>query len=52
MIRLLLRTATAASFETDARTPFYAPVPFVLYLDGQMLRREERNVFTLFGLQP
>ena len=52
MIRPLLVTATAASFETDARTPFYAPVPFTLYLDGQMLRQEARNVFTLTGLQP
>ena len=52
MIHPLLVTATAASFETDSRSPFYAPVPFTLYLDGQMKRREERNVFTLSGLQP
>ena len=38
MIRPLLVTATAASFETDARTPFYAPVPYTLFLDGQMGR--------------
>ena len=52
MIRLLLATATAAGFETDSRTPFYAPQPFTLFLDGKMVRREDRNVFTLFGLRP
>lgn len=52
MIRLLLATATAAGFEIDSRTPFYAPQPFTLFLDGKMVRREDRNVFTLFGLQP
>ncbi len=52
MIRPLLVTATAASFETDAQTPFYAPAAFLVYMDGEMIRREERNVFTLFGLLP
>ena len=52
MIRPLLVTATTASFETDAKTPFFAPVPFTLYLDGQELGREERNIFTLTALLP
>ncbi len=52
-MKLLAVTARSASFVTESNTPYFAPSPFDIKLNGEVVReREERNVFSLFSLLP
>ena len=52
MIQLLYASSVSACFELDSSAPFYAPLSFRIFLNGEEVRREGRNVFSLFSLQP
>ena len=52
MIRLLYSSAVSACFERDNLSPYYAPAPFTVYLDGEEVAQVNTNVFSLFDLQP
>lgn len=52
MIDLLFTGPTSACFELRGDSPYYAPEPFTVYLDGKKVRENETNVFSLFGLTP
>ena len=51
-MKLRYVSSVSACLELDTNTPFYAPEPYEVYLNGKKLRREETNVFSLFGLEP
>ena len=44
--------STSACFEMENRSPYYAPGPYVVLLDGQKVREGRENVFSLFELKP
>ncbi len=52
MLKLLYAGACSACFELESDTPFYAPEPYSVFLDGKEALRGDRNVFSLFGLAP
>ena len=52
MIRLLYASAVSACFERVNESPYYAPVPFTVYLDGAERFTANTNVFSLFDLAP
>ena len=50
---LLFVNEIAASFELDNESIFYAPTPYDVLLDGRkVISKWERNVFSLYGLEP
>lgn len=50
---LLFVNEIAASFELDNESVFFSPAPYDVYLDGRLvLPKWERNVFSLYGLEP
>ncbi|MDE6373517.1 MAG: hypothetical protein K2L72_03370 [Clostridia bacterium] len=51
-MKILALTARSATVELDGSSPYYRPSQFVIYLNGEEVRSEKRNVFSLFGLQP
>ena len=52
MIRLLYVSAVSACFERVNGTPYYAPAPFAVSLDGAERFTTDKNVFSLFDLTP
>ena len=52
MIRLLYVSAVSACFERVNDSPYYAPAPFTVYLDGAERCTVDTNVFSLFDLVP
>ena len=52
MIRLLYASAVSACFERVNDSPYYAPAPFTVYLDGAERCTVDTNVFSLFDLAP
>ena len=52
MIRLLYVSAVSACFERVNGTPYYAPAPFAVSLDGAERFTTDKNVFSLFHLTP
>ena len=42
----------SVSFESDEDCPYYAGEPFDVCVNGKFDHREDRNVFTIFGLEP
>lgn len=52
MIRMLYVSAVSACFERVNDSPYYAPAPFAVYLDGAEHCTAKTNVFSLFDLTP
>ena len=52
MIRLVYVSAVSACFERVNESPYYAPAPFTVSLDGAARYTAETNVFSLFDLTP
>ena len=52
MIRLLYVSAVSACFERVNESPYYAPAPFTVSLDGMERLTARTNVFSLFELMP
>ncbi len=52
MIRLLYVSAVSACFERVNDSPYYAPAPFAVSLDGAERCTVDTNVFSLFDLAP
>ena len=52
MLHLLYAGATSACFELLNDSPYYAPEPYAVLLDGEKQFDCDTNVFSLFGLQP
>lgn len=52
-MKLLAVTARSATFSTGYGSAYFAPMPFNVKLNGELVReREEHNVFSLFSLMP
>ena len=50
-MKLLAVTARSATFSTGYGSAYFAPMPFNVKLNGELVReREEHNVFSLFSL--
>lgn len=52
MLRQIFISASSVSFELEYTSCYYAPEPYEIYLDGELVRTEDRNVFSLYGLEP
>lgn len=52
MLKVLYQGAGSACFELENRSPYYAPSPYSVYLDGALVLQNNTNVFSLFGLSP
>ncbi|MBQ9719898.1 MAG: glycoside hydrolase family 28 protein, partial [Oscillospiraceae bacterium] len=51
-VQQIYRGATSACFELRGRNPYYARMPYTLFLDGEEIKRGDSNVFSLFSLHP
>lgn len=52
-MKLIFKSAVSASFELENTTPYVAPSPFDVYLNGQkVISNHKVNVFSLFSLKP
>ena len=51
MFKLLFASSSSACFELDNKNPYYAPSAYTVSLNGERVRREKANVFSLFGLK-
>ncbi len=49
---VLAVTPRSVTLELENAGAYFAPAPLDVYLNGEMLRREARNVFSLFSLTP
>lgn len=52
MLKQIFISASSVSFELENTACFYAPEPYEIYLDGELVRTEERNVFSIYNLIP
>lgn len=52
MIQILCVTPVSACFELKNDAPYYAPVGYTVFLNGQQQFRGETNVFSVFSLRP
>ena len=52
MFNVIHISPVSVSFESDEDRPYYAGEPFDVYVNGEFCRKEDRNVFTVFGLRP
>lgn len=52
MLKPIFISASSVSFELDNADCYYAPEPYEIYLNGELIKTEERNVFSLYGLMP
>ena len=52
MLHTLYVGATSACLELENESPYYAPAPFTVFLDGEKLFERNTNVFSIFGLKP
>lgn len=51
-MKILTVTSRSVTLELENTSAYYAPKPFDVLLNGQLCRRETRNVFSLFSLTP
>ena len=51
-MKVLAVTSRSACFETDGSNPYYAEGENEILLDGKLIKREKRNIFSLFSLTP
>jgi len=51
-MRIINLTARSATFEMDCSNPYFYTCEFDITVDGVFLRKENRNVFTIFDLKP
>ncbi len=51
-MKILALTSRSITLEKEGSSPYFSSAEFDIYLDGQLVRRENRNVFSLFDLQP
>lgn len=51
-MKVLAVTARSVTVELESTTPFFSPCEYVVYLNGKEVKKDKRNVFSLFGLQP
>lgn len=51
-MKLIGITSRSASIAMESDNPYYYPGEFEIFLNGKFLRREKRNVFTVFDLLP
>jgi len=51
-MKILTVTSRSATFELDSNEPYYCNLKFQITLNGVVVREENRNVFSLFGLSP
>lgn len=52
MLQQIFLSPSSVSLELSERSCYYAPESYEVYLDGKLIRTEERNVFSLYGLLP
>ena len=52
MIKVLTISSTAGCFELSGKAAYFHEERFRIILNGELLREEERNVFSLFSLNP
>lgn len=50
MIKQIFVSAGSASFELDNTSCYYANEPYEIYLNDELIKSEERNVFSLYNL--
>ena len=51
-MKILAVSARSACFELEGAQPYFASDKFDVILNGEAVKREERNVFSVFGLSP
>ena len=52
-MKILTITAKSATFELDGNlSPYFSGNNFLTELNGKLVRQENRNVFSVFGLSP
>ena len=51
-MKILAVTARSVTAEIENSSPYFSPQKYTVYLNGSAVKEEERNVFSLFGLQP
>lgn len=51
-MRNLYVSTRSASFEIKGTSPYYAPKPFDVYLNGKKVMTSDKNVFSLYSLTP
>lgn len=52
MLKQIFLSPSSVSFELDSKSCYYAPEPYEVYLNGERVRTEERNLVSLYGLKP
>ena len=52
MIRILYCSSSSACFELENKSPYYAPAPYTVLVDGREWFQSKTNVFSLYDLQP
>ncbi|MBR4609686.1 MAG: hypothetical protein IKO38_04475, partial [Erysipelotrichaceae bacterium] len=52
MFNVIHISPVSVSFESDEDRPYYSSAPYEVYVNGAFCRKEDRNVFTIFGLSP
>ena len=52
MFNVIHISPVSVSFESDEDRPYYSSAPYEVYVNGAFCRKEDRNVFTIFGLKP
>lgn len=51
-MKLLFTSPVSACFELENDAPYYAPVHYTVWLDGEKYMESDSNVFSLFSLRP
>lgn len=51
-MKIITITSRSITIELDNSKPYFSPSPFKIYLNGELLREENKNVFSIFGLNP
>ncbi len=51
-MKVLTTSSRSACFELEGKSPYFSSDEFTVYLNGVSVRKECRNVFSLFGLLP
>ena len=51
-MKLIYLTSRSATIELENDLPYYNSQEFDIFLNSSLFRKERRNVFTLFGLEP
>ncbi len=52
MLKLIFISPSSVSFELEQPSCYYALQMFDIFLNGEFLRAEDRNVFSIYGLLP